>query len=205
MNDDSQLLVGIDLDYTLLDVDRFFYDNVLPALCEAYPEVVEREAFISSMNDFRQNFGPANEYDFFGQITSMGLDADAVEAHIEAAVTGHDFLRPGAADFVALQLQNQHDVRIITIGVDRYQLFKKRCIPLLNGVPVHVIREAKGAFIAKEFDGRHGYMVDDKLLVDLPKTIKPIYIRSRKSENLPDDAFDGFSELLATGPAELIN
>jgi len=202
MSAEKPLFVGYDLDYMLLDTDKFFYDGVLPVLSEAFG--LRAGVFRNQMNQFRRKFGPANDYDFFGHVAMLGLSPDEVEGVLTDKVKGDHLLRPGAKQLLEIQRANGSTEAIVTLGETRYQHFKVGSVPALEGIPVHAIREPKGPYMARMFPDEEGYHVDDQEIHGQPAGIKHIQVISRKTRHAIEGAYSDIPDLLAHGPADLV-
>ena len=67
-------------------------------------------------------------------------------------------------------------IAVITHGTPRFQRLKWSLAPEIHGLPFHAILEPKAAFIARTYPGRHGTIIDDKAVRDLPQGFAHIWI-----------------------------
>lgn len=104
----------------------------------------------------------------------LGLSWERLSGDVERAVYDHnlDFCYPEVHEFWDWALGQGADVRVLTYGDGEYQRFKLGTCQYLAGlrVPVHVVQEPKGEFLAREFGdaGVSGLLVDDKHPLYLP-------------------------------------
>ena len=144
----------MDLDRTLFRTDEFVRD-VWQLAGRLYGFDGERER-LNAPDYFTYN-GELYDYDFFRHLSaaSGGKGDEAFEAEAIRLLSGgylYDDVQAilGEIDY------------IITYGNARYQSLKLSVCPELKGIPVHVVQQAKGPYIAKEFPGVRSILVDDK-------------------------------------------
>lgn len=103
----------------------------------------------------------------------------------------HHFCHNDAHAAIARAVATGAEVRILTYGREAYQRFKISLCDEVARLPVHVVTEDKGDFLARYFGGehQHGVLIDDKSPQDisLPPNWQHVWI-NRNGQPMPDEA-----------------
>lgn len=165
--------VLLDFDRTVFDSDRF-YDDVKLLLQRRY--AIDPQRLANEYLEYCQWQEGVRYYDLFQHVRAYGLDEAAVEAGIERELACHDYVYADVAPFLGFLAPRAELVEIITHGSARFQQLKRRLAPGLQALAFHDILLPKAEFIAANYPGKHGVIIDDKLVEGLPAGFSHIRI-----------------------------
>lgn len=183
-------------DHIFLDFDRTIFDH------EAFIDwldkfFVERfglapKAFRDSLRHHHKNL-PENLhlYQHAAHFEAVsGRSWSYISGEVERALAKQklDFCFDDAHPTMKQLITQHQDVRILTYGKGDYQRFKLSTCRFLRNhtLPVHVVREPKRLFLAKEFSKSTGVLVDDKHPLNLPPNWLHVWIARAESIKAPE-------------------
>jgi hypothetical protein len=198
----SEPLVIIDLDRTLFETDRFF-DDFCRCLEEHFHvdvgkiQAEYRDFYEHGENDLRH-------YDFFRHLATIGLKAsdNEVEERLIEALSSNGYLYDDAEPFLDFLKPHNLEVLILTYGEERFQRLKYRCVPALGGYAFTSTLRPKPEYIANNFVGRVGVIVDDQSIPDVPEGFQSVWLqRGHRGEDVYsslDDVRSHWGKLIVT-------
>lgn len=170
----ARKVLFLDLDRTLLDTPHFM-QSLWREIAKAYNAGLEHQ--MAQVPHWYRAVGDYHYYDLRMHLQEgMGLDPDAVLAKITLALQKEDFLYPDASELAAWLERADYEVRVLTFGPPWVQQFKISLVPAIAKLPCDMILEAKKAFIAREYAGRQGLLVDDKRNPGLPDGFTEVWL-----------------------------
>lgn len=179
----TKKLLLLDLDRTLLDTQRFMHDLWME-LSRVY--ATDYDYQMARVPHWYRSMGDYRYYDLKLHIEEdLHVAADEAIGHIMPAMLKNDYLFDDAKALSDWQKMG-YDIRIMTFGPLWVQEFKLRCMPTLKDIPKDIILEDKGAFIARQYADREGFLVDDKRNVTLPKNIREVWLDREATNRNPE-------------------
>lgn len=167
-------ILFLDLDRTLFDTPRF-----MPALWHALAArySLDYEHCMALVPHFYRAIGDYRYYDLKMHLQDgLGLDPEQAIDVVTPVLAKQDFLFADTSSLAEWQARPDYEVRILTFGPAWVQAFKMRFAPALAHLPTDMILEAKNEFIAREYAGRSGLLVDDKRNPNLPKGFTEVWL-----------------------------
>ncbi|HKX73317.1 MAG TPA: hypothetical protein VJM32_04855 [Candidatus Saccharimonadales bacterium] len=180
----SKKLLLLDLDRTLLDTKRFM-NELWTEISRQYNLDYDHEMsrvphWYRSMDDYRY-------YDLRLHIQEgLALDPDVAVAAVTPALKKIDFLFPDVSELAEWRKHTDYELRIMTFGPRWVQEFKLAFMPELADIAADIILEPKGQFIARQYAGRQGMLVDDKRNADLPHGFREIWLDRDGTNQRPE-------------------
>lgn len=167
-------LLLLDLDRTLFDTARF-----MPALWRALAAhyTLNYEHQMALVPQFYRSMGDYRYYDLKLHLQDgLGLDPDQAIGAVTPVLQKQDFVFPDAIHIAEWQSRPNYDVRILTFGPLWVQEFKMRFAPKIAALPIDIVLEPKNKFIARQYPGRTGFLVDDKRNPNLPQGFTEVWL-----------------------------
>lgn len=168
----NKKLLLVDFDRTLFDTDRFTH-----ACWQAIEQLFGTSAkkALKEVERFYVVDGDYQYYDFKAHIASMvGVPAEKVLEDIRTILEKQNFVYDDT-DCVA-GWTKAYEVSILTYGQTWHQLYKLSFAPQFKGIPVLVVLEPKGQYIARKFKGKRGWLVDDRYNGGIPDGFIEIHL-----------------------------
>jgi hypothetical protein len=166
-------ILFVDFDRTLFDTDRFV-EVLWLVLSKAFG--LASETLKSTQSDFFEYVDQQYDYDFFAHLHALtGEPHDTIRSRVKGDLVGMNFLFDDSGELRSWQGWG-YDVRILTFGNEPYQRLKLDLAPDLKDVPIDIIQEPKRDFIARNYKGGRGWLIDDKIGQEIPKGFMEINI-----------------------------
>jgi hypothetical protein len=167
--------------YSYLDwVDTFLEQYDVPKgafseKVEQYHKVIEENLRLYDHNGHMENVAGRSWSFLSGEIEHM-LEEDRP-----------DFCYPEVHEFLRKVKEGGYKPRILTYGNGEYQRYKIRSCRILSEMrlPIHVVNEAKGVFLKREFPEGEGILIDDKGPLNLPANWQHMWIRRKDTLTEP--------------------
>lgn len=170
----------IDIDRTVFATDNFieFVITILTELSGKNREELAPHLYLLSVgNDYH-----LRHTDFEGLLQAVAVDkADFLALLQQRAVPGQFIVEDAAAFLAWATTQQEYEARLLSFGQHDFQQAKIAVSPQLQALPADIIMTRKNAFIARYYQGRTGYLVDDKPDQQLPAGWEEIYIDRKAS------------------------
>lgn len=163
----------LDLDRTLFDTVRFMNAlwHALAAQCGQ-----DYDHCMAMVPQYYRAIGDYRYYDLWLHIQDgLGVDPEVAVAAITPHLKGADFTFPDASELHEWQ-KTDYEIRILTFGPEWVQRFKLQFAPRIAQLPIDIILEPKNQFIARDYAGRSGLLVDDKRDLHLPPNFKEVWL-----------------------------
>lgn len=179
-------LLLLDLDRTIFDTATFM--RVLwTALAAEYNADYDRE--MARVPSFYRAVGDYRYYDLQLHIQEgLGENADEAMRAVSPILTQQDFAFADLSELGTWLAHPDYEVRVLTFGPEWVQRWKLVFMPMVKDVPIDITLEPKEAYIAREFAGRTGFLVDDRLTHSLPDGFTEMYItRESTIQNSQED------------------
>jgi len=168
-------ILFLDLDRTLFDTPRFIR-VVWQTIGRVYN--VDGEQQLAVILDWYRQVGKLRYYMFEEHVQHVvGQNADEVAAKIRPLLAKQNFLYDDTTEIKKWQARGDYSVRILSFGGEWFQKFKISLSPAIATMPADVILESKSDFIAREFSGDGGFLVDDKRNPHLPRGFTEVLIQ----------------------------
>ena len=179
----SQQILLLDLDRTLFDTQAFInriISDVLPKISGASPERVA--------DLFRQQQAGSGtllyELDYGSIFTQLGITFLDFRRAAQELVLADEFVYDDAKSLLTWLQDSPYSAHtnILSFGSKDMQSFKVALSPSLSLLPLHTTLTYKRDYIAKQFHGKQGYLVDDKPDQQLPAGWHEIHINRKVRE-----------------------
>jgi len=164
--------VYLDMDRTVLDTDGFDRQK-WSLLRKWYPEIdINDEAEFARQRDFYVGHGTMEYYDFSGHLRALGLPDDEVFERLPTSeLADGRFEYEGLPEL--LDWAREHGtVQVLTFGEEPYQRLKGALCPSLRDVVITTMMSPKAKFFKNRQPEGHVWMVDDKIIDELPEYVK---------------------------------
>lgn len=173
-------VVVLDFDRTLFDTGGY-YEALKVWLSERYG--ISKQVLTDDYDAYHiKGESGLHHYDFFGQLESLGLAADEVEAAARRELCSDKYLLPDAPAFLKFLEDQPVEVLILTYGEERFQRLKHGCVPSLSGFRLVAVLDDKSNYIAAELSGRQGIIIDDQKVEDLPAGFRHVWLQRDGAE-----------------------
>lgn len=171
----------LDLDRTLFDTARFM-PVLWHALAKRYG--LDYDHCMALVPQFYRALGDYRYYDLKIHLQEgLGIDPDEAIEAVTPELASYDFMFPDAAELLEWQ-KTHYEIRVLTFGPEWVQRFKLRFAPDIAHLPCDMILEPKSDFIAREYAGRRGLLVDDRRNPHLPPGFTEVWLdRERTMQN----------------------
>lgn len=171
----TKKILFLDLDRTLFDTD-YFMQSLWGEIAARYN--INKEHELARTPEWYRAMGEYRYYDLREHLEQgIGLNPDDVVSAVTPALSKLDFLYADVADVLALQKEHaDYEFRVLTFGPEWVQKLKLQFVPAIRDLACDIILLAKNEFIAAQYPGVHGYLVDDKRNRGLPGGVKEVWI-----------------------------
>lgn len=179
--------------HLLLDFDETLFNYV--ALMEWIDAYVAQRfgvsvgSLTSSMNDHYEYLDENTRFyqpaQHFQKVIGRSWCYLYVELERELKRQQQDFCYPEVHAVLKKLVKEHSDIRILTFGNGEYQRFKIHSCHVLQSMslPIYVATEPKRDFLAREFGGEPGILVDDKYPLHLPLGWLHVWINRKEPVN----------------------
>lgn len=159
------MIIYIDLDRTLFNTDKFKVSAW--QWIEVNYKNIDAELETERLGKFMKHTGDMHMYDFFAHVSEvLKLDNEAMSSlknNLRSSMRETDLLLAGAAQALTI-LKELGDCHILSFGEEHYQIFKARCVPALDNLPVTIVQEPKGDYLRRAGVDERCLLIDDKLV-----------------------------------------
>ncbi|MGH7196282.1 MAG: hypothetical protein ACREGJ_00765 [Candidatus Saccharimonadales bacterium] len=180
MNDLLKREWYLDLDRTLFDTERFVLELFKVAGRIYREKGVRRMRLLTDLPHQIRYVGDLSYYPFFDHLAEYGVDTQEAKKLLYEALKDNDFLYKDAHELLDWLESHGIQPHILTFGDKDYQSFKISLAPRLQNLPVTIVQESKGAFLARQAC-ESAILVDDKLVTDLPEWCTGALLTRKKS------------------------
>jgi hypothetical protein len=195
----------LDLDRTLFDTSAFLdaiIETVLPSMCDYDVDYI-RAQFES------QRAGSGTllyELDYSVIFSALEVTAEQFTQNTLAMLTPDQFVYDDAKKlFDWLTTQNMvPNTKVLSFGSKEIQELKFALSPYLKSVPLLTTLSYKREYIATNFRGETGYLIDDKFGQQLPNGWVEIHLARDASKNLVTKLEDSVWRIQSLTGAEQI-
>ena len=165
------LNVYLDLDRTLFRTDLF--DKLRwQLLAKWYPGKFDLAVESQRQSEFYEYRGELYFYNFMAHMTNLGIDLDEVFEKIRTSELADGRLEYSGVRELINWIRQRGEARILTFGPNDYQSLKISLCPSLRDVEVIITGEEKSKYFNSLTDkSSEIWMVDDKIIRDLPENI----------------------------------
>lgn len=186
-------VVLLDLDRMLFNTDRFGRD--LSGVLQARFKVLADE-YLRTYPSYYVYSGELRYNDFFRHMRDLKLDPDTVEQAVLTDLSDNDYLYEDVPDFLHSTCVAGADVMVLTHGERRFQHLKFRLCRPLRHIMCQDVLTHKREFIARQFAGRHGLLLDDQPIGELTPGFRAVRV-SRYGAN---DAYHSLYQVAGDWP-----
>lgn len=186
----------VDFDFTLYKTDEFAQD----LWQELSSQSGLPQATVAADGERFHMHPGLGGYDFEAHINSYDLDRELLWKKLGDIATSKDYLYEDSRPFIQELRGDGYAPSILSFGETRYQAAKiEPVLDTLVGVdtgqllPFQVIMQRKGPYIARQYPGERGALVDDVKRQHLPKGFLEIHIDRSSSQSAPKKKWGGFA------------
>lgn len=167
-------LVALDLDDTLLK-NRALIRGVWEYLAKYYSASgIDADIEFEALNEYYVETDGGRAYNFSKHLQAARLNPDEVYAVLsQSELADGRYEIEGLGAFLD-DLQKRAKVVVLTYGFDDYQRFKAGLCPSLGGIEIITTLKGKGKVLAEM--GGVDFMVDDRLITDLPDSVQFVMV-----------------------------
>ncbi|HMT18883.1 MAG TPA: hypothetical protein PKD15_02505 [Candidatus Saccharibacteria bacterium] len=182
--------VFIDFDETLFE-HRAFQEYSSQVLSQAHD--VNPSRYLERFDEYHDLISPNHRMyrheDHLRDTTglSWSVYSGEVTDRVRNDPNAH-FCYDDAHRFVSDAQKSGAVVRLLTYGNEAYQRFKIGLCPVIGALPVHVVCEPKGDYLARHFSDAEikGYLIDDKAPIPLPDNWQHVWL-NREGKTHPEE------------------